>query len=105
MANRSAPDGPGAREGYVYFIQEWPCEDGPIKIGFSGDVGERLRVLRSKTRLDLHVIGWFPATLSVERDLHKRFSAIRLHGEWFEATPELLGVVELVRALHNEAGK
>jgi len=95
--------GPGTREGYVYFLREWGNDESPIKIGFSGDITERVRQLRYTTGLDLELLAWFPATLSVERDLHKRFAASRVRGEWFKPTKELLDAIGLVRVLHNEA--
>ena len=93
-------DGPSGRLGYVYFVQEWACPDEPIKIGFSADPAGRLRLLRLKTGLHLDVLALLPAQLQTERDLHKRFAADRIRGEWFRPTEELRGVVELVNALH-----
>jgi Meiotically up-regulated gene 113 len=34
-----------------------------------------------------------PGTLQTEREIHAKFAAHRLHGEWFEATPELLAFI------------
>lgn len=77
--------------------------DEPIKIGFSTDIAERVRLLRLSTGLHLAVLAYFPAQLQTERDLHKRFADHRIgKSEWFAPCPELLEAIDLVKALHGE---
>ena len=41
-------------------------------------------------------IGMIPAgTRAVELSLHERFAAYRLHGEWFEDSPELQSYISV----------
>jgi hypothetical protein len=76
--------------GFIYFIQA--TSGGPVKIGWTrGPIGARLDQLQCGNPETLRVIGSVEnASLRDERDLHARFSAIRLRGEWFRASPELL---------------
>lgn len=82
----------------VYFIQ---CGGprGPIKIGLSRDVAQRLRDLQACNPYTLRaicIIGWGGEPL--EQALHRRFDAFRLHGEWFACSDEILDFVDLVVA-------
>ena len=87
----------------MYFAQEWACPDEPIKIGFTADPLERLRMLRLKTGLHLHFLALVPATMHMERELHKVFVGDRIQGEWFHPTTELRHVVALARAGSSDA--
>jgi hypothetical protein len=71
----------------VYFVQSGNA----VKIGMSGDISKRLRVLRTMSPLPLELLGVIPGGRNEEAALHREWAAQRLHGEWFQATPELLG--------------
>lgn len=66
----------------VYFIQQG--QDGPIKIGVSKKVKERLRELQVANPFMLRIIFQIRGTIELERALHDRFSQYRLEGEWFK---------------------
>lgn len=70
----------------VYFVQ---CA-GAVKIGTTGNLRDRLSSLGEHTFL-----GAMPGGFGKERETHRRFDHLRVHGEVFEAAPELL---EYVRA-------
>lgn len=74
---------------HVYFIQ---CvAGGPIKIGTAQDVDNRLKAIQACCPYPLRVLHVIQgASQAVEAKLHKRFAALRLHGEWFDANSELL---------------
>jgi hypothetical protein len=73
----------------VYFVQAGPA--GLIKIGVSADVERRLAGLRTHSPVPLSLLGvWPSAGKSGEQQLHARFAAHRLHGEWFQPSPDLL---------------
>lgn len=79
----------------VYFIQQG--NDGPIKIGIALDIQKRLYGLRQDRhcRDDLKLLGVIQdADYSQERQLHRRFKNIRLEGEWFSPTPELIEFIK-----------
>lgn len=91
--------------GGVYFIQGEIT--GRIKIGHSQDIKSRLQSLQSSEPLRLtHVIP--NESRETELRLHKKFSHLRVIGEWFEGTQELVYYINSLRsdkiALQNEQG-
>jgi hypothetical protein len=68
-------------------------DDGPVKLGTAGDPVARLRVLQTAHDTRLHLRAAWPGERVDEQALHARFSADRLHGEWFGCTPELIAFV------------
>ncbi len=78
----------------VYFVQA--IAGGPIKIGMARDVVSRLNHLQVASPVKLALLGTIPGGRAVERRLHEKFSANRLHGEWFTPTRELLEYVRRV---------
>ena len=75
----------------IYFMQA--TDGGPIKIGHSTRVRERLWTLKSEHGKGLRVLGVRDGALPEEQDLHARFASIRLDGELFAPTPELLAFI------------
>lgn len=70
-----------------------------IKIGLTGDLKRRLDDLRMCSPLPLDVLVTIPGDLNVEQYLHRRFAALRSHGEWFRAENPLLSfITDLKRA-------
>jgi hypothetical protein len=61
-----------------------------IKIGWSRQVATRLAQLQTGNAAPIELLGVVPGGRSAERELHSRFAADRVSGEWFEASPELL---------------
>ena len=73
----------------IYFIQA--AKSKAIKIGFTEtSLESRLEALQTGSPEKLSILGTIRGTLREELDLHKRFSASALNGEWFKATPEIL---------------
>lgn len=68
---------------------------GHIKIGFTDgeDAGERLATLQTGSPVPLRLLGTLPGSLEDEKDLHRRFAAHRVTGEWFKPVPELLAII------------
>lgn len=58
-----------------------------VKIGVSTDVYERVATIQAPEELKIYAIldGW----ITKEKQLHRRFSAYRLRGEWFKHEGEL----------------
>lgn len=64
---------------------------GPIKIGFTArNVHARLEELQKGSPVRLVLLRALPGERALERDLHRRFAAYRLHGEWFHPADEIL---------------
>lgn len=73
----------------VYLIRQGVT--GPVKIGVAKDVVKRLRQLQTNQPVPLRIIRVLEGDVAVERALHARFSALRLKGEWFTFSPEMIG--------------
>jgi hypothetical protein len=81
-------------DGFVYFITaDFP--DFPVKIGFTRkENGRRQRYLQISCPYRLVVLGTFPGRHKDEFELHRRFAAQQLEGEWFSRSPELMEVIK-----------
>ena len=69
----------------TYIIQG--CDGGPIKIGKSSNVQDRLVALQGGRPRTVGVVGTIDG--DVEAELHKRFAAYRMCGEWFRVSKEI----------------
>lgn len=70
--------------GFVYAIQS---SDGAVKIGFSTNPRQRFGKVSSDAPHDTRLLGFVPATLEQEQELHQLLAASRRRGEWYEDTP------------------
>jgi predicted nucleic acid-binding Zn ribbon protein len=84
---------------FVYFIGEEP--DGPVKIGVANDPEARVGLLQIGNPRTLTLLAASRGGIRYERELHERFSAWRLRGEWFDRHAEGLQEV-ITEALHLE---
>jgi hypothetical protein len=73
-------------------------DDGPIKIGYSISVKDRLRTLQLCSPIRLRVLATASGGMQRESAYHGQFAESRLHGEWFERTPGLLAEIERLKA-------
>ena len=71
---------------FVYFISD---EDGYIKIGKASNVEARFNQLQTASRQELKVLAVKRGGHVLEGELHKRFSHLRVRGEWFHFTSEI----------------
>lgn len=71
----------------VYFITDGL---GHVKIGYADNVEARLSGLQTANPHDLTVLATQPGSGAVERDLHARFKAHHVRGEWFRLAPEIV---------------
>lgn len=77
----------------VYMIRAG--DDGPIKIGSARDPIFRMQSLQISHYLTLQIVRLFEGGPTEEYALHKRFGHLWIRGEWFAASPELMGDVGL----------
>lgn len=103
-SNHASPAGEPAREdGYVYFMQE--DGGGPIKIGKSKEPKGRLRRLQTASHSRIRLLAVVQGYDMVEAQMHRRFAASRIRGEWFKPTHELLAFIEGIHAANvGQAG-
>jgi hypothetical protein len=80
----------------IYFIRA--VNSGTIKIGVSNDPRRRLESMQTGSPEPLELLGVLPGGVDEERRLHRRFSAFRIHGEWFRGDETLAKAIdELVK--------
>jgi hypothetical protein len=90
--------GRAPRLSYVYFIGG---ETGSIKIGHTINPETRLARLQTGSPIKLQVLGTVMGGQETEREYHNRFRHLRLDGEWFERTPEILEEIRRLNAFEN----
>jgi hypothetical protein len=90
--NRFIRTRPWRLERTIYFVT---CDapDFPVKIGMSGNVEERLRDIRTSLPFEPVLLASFEGTSKDERAAHNRFAELRIKGEWFRRSPELMAYI------------
>lgn len=83
-------------ETLVYFAQRG--HRGPIKIGKSRNVPERITYLSTGIAEKLNVLATYRGGAQTEKYLHQKLAQHRLNGEWFRPHREVLDVVHSVIA-------
>jgi hypothetical protein len=80
----------------VYIVQ---CEDefGPVKIGVSSNVPERIKALEAYNPYPLKLLALLSGGYLLEEALHRRFAQWRIRGEWFAYCSEIRALVAAVR--------
>lgn len=80
---------------YVYFMRAADGE-GPIKIGATYRLMERLYNLQHKHDKKLVLLAFAEGSHEIENRIHRGFRAYRVEGEWFEPCEELLTYIHSV---------
>lgn len=80
----------------VYFIQAG--DGGPVKIGCSCSVPERLSVLQIGNAEPLRVLATTPGAFAEEHRLHALFKSDLISGEWFRPSLNLMSFIEQLSA-------
>jgi site-specific recombinase XerD len=81
-----------AKQNFIYFSQAG--ENGPIKIGRSVDVDRRAADIQVSSAEKLRVLATISSDPALERELHQRFAAFRLNGEWFSPAEPLIAFID-----------
>lgn len=84
----------------VYFVQAG--EGGRIKIGYSPYPLRRIKHLQQFSGPDLITLAIIEGERTLESMLHNIVQAHRVHGEWFDPTPEVLDIVRRAAALPQD---
>lgn len=82
---------------YIYFFKP-VGRKGPIKVGCSEAPKLRLETFAAWSPVPLVFIGMVPGTLKDEQFLHRCFADSHSHGEWFQATSEVVDAIERILA-------
>ena len=75
--------------GFVYAVE---CA-GRVKLGFSEGPEKRFNKIASDAPFPCVLLGYWPGTVADEMAIQERFKPIRVHGEWFAVTEELLSTI------------
>jgi hypothetical protein len=85
-------DRPGTHAEHVYILR---FGEGPVKIGYSSNIGARLRVIGASHWEPLTMVGAIMGNRSTERALHDRLRADRIgRTEWFKPSASVLDVAK-----------
>ncbi|TKV73681.1 GIY-YIG nuclease family protein [Bradyrhizobium elkanii] len=57
-----------------------------VKIGFATDVDDRRSMLQTSSHRTLKVLAFIKGTPAKEKELHRKFAADHIRGEWFRKT-------------------
>jgi hypothetical protein len=79
----------------VYFLRPIGAR-GPIKIGCTTLIHQRLAGINAISPQELEIAATIPGSYDLERRLHSKFLPTRHHGEWFNWSQELEGLIEQV---------
>lgn len=82
------------KQGYVYCIGERDRAVG-VKVGYSVNPTARVAELQTGNPRELVLLGAIEGTEADERDLHERYVADNLIGEWFRPTAALLSEFDI----------
>jgi T5orf172 domain len=74
----------------VYIIRAG--NDGPVKIGCAKNINLRINTLQTSHYEKLELIRSLPGNAATERWLHKLFANLRMIGEWFAFSPDMMVV-------------
>lgn len=73
----------------IYFVQ---APDGSVKIGYTANWAQRLRVLQVGHSAPLKLLRRARGGSREELWLHRRFTHLRIRGEWFRYDPAMLTI-------------
>jgi hypothetical protein len=79
----------------VYMVQAG--ENGPVKVGFAANPERRIDGLQIGQPVVLTVLRIMEGCRRFEAALHKHFAHLRIRGEWFTHSDEMLGDLEFLR--------
>lgn len=97
MASRANRNQRLGGRAWVYFAQR---ADGPVKIGFSRQVSQRIKALGTSCPEGVALLGTIADSDATEKDVHARFAKHRIKGEWFQPAPEILELAEAGKAIY-----
>jgi DNA-binding transcriptional regulator YdaS (Cro superfamily) len=72
-------------------------DSGPVKLGFAADPNRRIAGLQTGQPEKLAVLRIMEGCRGFETALHRHFAPLRIRGEWFTHTDEMLGDLEHLR--------
>lgn len=92
-----------ATESVIYFVQA-ADGTGPIKVGFSANLENRLAAYRLHSPVKVRLLARVPGGRDLESALHRALSEDHSHGEWHHPSPRLLGLLADIERAHSMFG-
>lgn len=83
--------------GYAYFIRR-EDDEGPVKIGWTGNPPERLYVMMCWSPYRLKIAALVPGTRDLEPRFHGMFRAHHSHSEWFHPSLEIDAMIARINS-------
>jgi hypothetical protein len=83
-------------QSWVYFVQVE--HDGPIKIGTTNRLDERIKSLQTASPYKLRLLAKYEGSHAQERRLHVLYAEYRIRGEWFRPNQSLMELIDYIRA-------
>lgn len=80
---------------WIYFVAS--VDYGAVKIGKAKNLASRFSALKSSSPVPLAMGAAIRFIPECEEWLHNIFSHLRLHGEWFDAAPELVDMMRTAK--------
>lgn len=77
---------------YVYFVEAVGLSR--VKIGYSENPEGRLKQLLTGSPVSLRILAKMPGNQAMEKEIHSRFSHLRVENEWFHLTEEIRAYVD-----------
>ncbi len=76
-------------DGTIYVLKAGPH----VKIGWTQNLEERIKALRTGSPLPLTLVGTCSGTKARERALHREFISARTQGEWFALSDQQMATL------------
>lgn len=76
---------------YLYFIRS----GGLIKIGITQNIQSRMSAIKVSSAHPVELLKLISGGRMLEAELHDKFHHLRVHGEWFLETSELIKFIEV----------
>jgi hypothetical protein len=96
------PKSPRAKIGFVYVIG-MESDTSAVKIGFANDVDDRRSTLQTSSHHSLRILVAIKAARAMEKELHRRFAADHIRGEWFRRSEAIEAFITRAAAGVNQA--
>lgn len=94
MAYSALPVEPGFGNVFIYFIGIKGEADGPIKIGKTSNLEQRLAAHQVSNHKELELLAFVECPRPIEEWIHKLFADDKIRGEWFKQSERLLALME-----------
>lgn len=88
LAKTAPPKKPRPKNGFVYVIG-METDKTVVKIGFATNVDDRRSTLQTSSHHALKILLAVKGTVASEKDLHRKFAADHIRGEWFRLSPQI----------------